>query len=319
MIDHHSFTVEESQLRLDQYLVCKLPEYSRSKIQNLIKLGQVTINGEPAKSSLILHGNESIECHFEPQIRDESIAGEVIDLNIIYEDESLAVINKQSGLVVHPGSGNWSGTLLNGIIHHFKSLSHQESLRPGIVHRLDKDTSGIIIIAKNDQVHDFMSKQFSQRKVKKQYLALAWGKLEEQGIIKGEMGRHTRDRKLFTMVESGGRDSSTNYKLEEYYPPLSWVRLHPETGRTHQLRVHLKSIGHPIFCDDAYGGGAKYARSFHVKYTQLLNRLIKTVNRVALHAYTIEFCHPSTKEIMKFEAPIPEDLSRALEILKNEK
>ena len=164
-----------------------------------------------------------------------------------------------------------------------------------------------------------MSKQFSHRKVKKRYLALAWGKLEDKGIIKGEMGRHTRDRKLFTMIESGGRDSSTKYKLETYYPPLSWVRLYPETGRTHQLRVHLKSIGHPIFCDDSYGGGAKYAKSFHVKYTQLLNRLLKTVNRVALHAHTLEFCHPFKKEIVKLEAPIPEDLNRAIEILNNEK
>lgn len=319
MIEHHSFTVEESHLRLDQYLVCKLPNYSRSKIQNLIKLGQVIINGEPAKSSLILHGNEFIECRFEPHKKDESVIGEPMELNIIFEDNYLAVINKPSGLVVHPGSGNWSGTLLNGLVHHFNNLSHKDSLRPGIVHRLDKDTSGLIIIAKTDQAHDFMSEQFSQRKVKKQYLALAWGKLGDKGIIKGEMGRHTRDRKLFSMVGSGGRDSSTNYKLDKYYPPLSWVRLYPETGRTHQLRVHLKSIGHPIFCDNAYGGGAKYAKSFHVKYTQILNRLIKTVNRVALHAHTIEFAHPSTNEILKFEAPIPEDLNRALEILENDK
>ncbi|MBC8312589.1 MAG: RluA family pseudouridine synthase [Candidatus Marinimicrobia bacterium] len=319
MIEHHSFTVEESHLRLDQYLVCKLPDYSRSKIQNLIKLGQVTINGEPAKSSLILHGNESVECHFEPQLKDESVIGEAMDLNIIFEDDYLAVINKPSGLVVHPGSGNWSGTLLNGLVHHFNNLSHIDSLRPGIVHRLDKDTSGLIIIAKTDQAHEFMSEQFAQRKVKKQYLALAWGKLEDKGLIKGEMGRHTRDRKLFTMVESGGRDSSTEYKVEDYYPPLSWVRLFPKTGRTHQLRVHLKSIGHPIFCDDSYGGGAKYAKSFHVKYTQLLNRLLKMVNRVALHAHSLEFSHPSTKELMKFEASIPEDLNRALEILINEK
>jgi len=319
MIERHSFTVEESRLRLDQYLSYKLPDISRSKIQNFIKLGQVTVDGKPMKSSLILQGEESIECHFEPEIRDNTITGESMDLNIIYEDDYLVVINKPAGLVVHPGSGNWSGTLLNGLIHHFNKLSRQDSLRPGIIHRLDKDTSGIIIIAKNDKVHDSLSEQFSVRKVKKQYLALAWGKLDALGTIKGEMGRHSRDRKLFTMVDSGGRDSSTNFELTEYYPPLSWLKLYPETGRTHQLRVHLKSIGHPIFCDDAYGGGAKNAKSFHVKHTQLLNRLIKTVNRVALHAHTIEICHPVTKEIMKYEAPIPEDLSRALEILENKK
>ena len=319
MIENHSFTVEESRLRIDQYLANKLPDISRSKIQNLIKLGQVTINGEPVKSSLILQGNEAIECKFKAQIKDESIVGEVMDLNIIFEDDYLAVINKPTGLVVHPGSGNWSGTLLNGLVNHFNNLSRQDSMRPGIVHRLDKDTSGVIIIAKNDKSHDNLSEQFSERKVKKEYLALAWGKVNDQGIIEGEIGRHTRDRKLFTMVESGGRNSLTEFELDEYFPPLSWLRLYPETGRTHQLRVHLKSIGHPIFCDDAYGGGAKYARSFHVKYTQLLNRLLKNVNRVALHAHKLEISHPKTNKTMLFQAPIPEDLNRALEILKNEK
>ena len=173
------------------------------------------------------------------------------------------------------------------------------------------------MIAKNDKVHDALSLQFNQRKVKKEYLALAWGKLEEKGMIEGEIGRHPRNRKLFTMVNHGGRESYSQYKLEGYFPPFSWVRLFPKTGRTHQLRVHLKSIGHPVFCDDAYGGGAKYARSFHVKYTQIINRLIKTVNRVALHARRLEISHPETKERMTFEAVLPQDLQSALEILKN--
>jgi len=319
MIENYSFTVEETRLRLDQYLVSKLPNISRSKIQNLIKLGQVTINGETVKSSLILQGHEAIQCKIQTHIADVSIPGEVMDLNLIFEDDYIAVINKPTGLVVHPGNGNCSGTLLNGLVHYFNDLSRQGSMRPGIVHRLDKDTSGVIIIAKDDKSHDNLSEQFSERKVKKEYLALAWGKVNDQGIIEGEIGRHTRDRKLFTMVESGGRNSSTEFELDEYFPPLSWIRLYPETGRTHQLRVHLKSIGHPIFCDDAYGGGEKYARSFHVKYTQLLNRLLKNINRVALHAHKLEISHPETKQTMLFQAPIPEDLNRALEILENEK
>ena len=231
------------------------------------------------------------------------------------------VINKPAGLVVHPGAGNYENTLVNALINYDKNnlSSVSGELRPGIVHRLDKDTSGIIIIAKNDKSHDNLSQQFSERKVKKEYLALAWGKLNDQGTIEGEMGRHAQDRKLFNMVESGGRNSFTEFELDEYFPPLSWLRLYPVTGRTHQLRVHLKSIGHPIFCDDAYGGGAKYARSFHVKYTHILNRLLKNVNRVALHAHKLEIFHPKTNETMLFQAPIPEDLKRALEILKNEK
>jgi len=319
MIENHSFTVKECRLRIDQYLANKLPDISRSKIQALIKLGQVTINGEPVKSSLILQGNEAIECRFKEKIETKSLSGEVMDLNIIFEDDCLAVINKPAGLVVHPGSGNWSGTLLNGLVNHFNDLSRHESMRPGIVHRLDKDTSGVIIIAKNDATHDNLSDQFRNRKVKKEYLALAWGKVQDQGIIEGKMGRHNRDRKLFAMVESGGRKSFTEYELDKFFPPLSWLRLYPMTGRTHQLRVHLKSIGHPIFCDDAYGGSAKFAKSFHVKYTQLLNRLLKCVNRVALHANKLEISHPKTNQTMVFQAPIPRDLKRALEILKNEK
>ena len=200
MIENHSFTVEESCLRIDQYLANKLPDISRSKIQNLIKLGQVTINGEPVKSSLILQGNEAIECRFQTQIKTESIAGEVMDLNIIFEDNYLAVINKPTGLVVHPGSGNWSGTLLNGLVHHFNNLSRQDSIRPGIVHRLDKDTSGVIIIAKNDKSHDNLSEQFSGRKVKKEYLALAWGKLNDQGRLEGRTRSEWRDGVLPSLV-----------------------------------------------------------------------------------------------------------------------
>jgi len=165
--EHYSFTVKQSHLRLDQYLAGKLPTYSRSKIQHYIKNGQVTIDGEPAKSSLLLRGQEVVECHFTSDIKDGSINAEAMNLDIIYEDDALAVINKPAGLVVHPGSGNRSGTLLNGLVYHFKQLSHSNSHRPGIVHRLDKDTSGIIIIAKNDMVHDALSQQFNLRNVKK--------------------------------------------------------------------------------------------------------------------------------------------------------
>ena len=235
---------------------------------------------------------------------------------ILYEDNSLAVINKPVGLVVHPGSGNRSGTLLNGLVYHFKQLSRTGSHRPGIVHRLDKDTSGIIVIAKNDKIHDALSQQFNLRTVKKEYLALAWGKLDKQGVIEGNINRHPKNRQLFTIVDNVGRDSFTQYKLDEYLAPLSLVKLYPKTGRTHQLRVHLKSIGHPIFCDASYGGGAKYAKSFHIRYTQLINRLFKVINRVALHAHMITICHPDTHEKMTFEAPLPQDLQNALEILK---
>ena len=317
MTEHYSFTVKQSHLRLDKYLAIKLPTLSRSKIQHFIKIGQVTIAGEPVKSSLLLQGEEIIECHFTPEMKDESINAEAMNLDIIYEDDALAVINKPAGLVVHPGSGNRTGTLLNGLVYHFKKLSHSNSHRPGIVHRLDKDTSGIIIIAKNDMIHHTLSQQFNLRTVKKEYVALSWGKLEEQGRIDGNIGRHPKNRQLFTVLDTGGRDSITRYELDKYLPPLSFVKLYPKTGRTHQLRVHLNYIGHPIFCDNSYGGGPKHAKSFHVRYTQIINSLFKTINRVALHANKIKICHPETMVEMEFEAPLPKDFQRALEILND--
>ena len=318
MTEYHSFTVNETHLRLDHYLAVRLTQLSRSKIQNYIKQGQVTVNGKIVKSSLILQGKETIECHFKKEYQDDSIKGEMMDIDILYEDDALVVINKPAGLVVHPGSGNMTGTLLNGLIYHFKELSHIESHRPGIVHRLDKDTSGVIIIAKNDKVHEALSEQFNLRKVNKEYLALVWGKLDDKGVINGNIGRHPKYRQLFTVVENRGRKAVTEYELNSYYPPISFVRLYPETGRTHQIRVHLKSIGHPIFSDNAYKGGASYARSFHVKYNKLINRLLKIITRVALHAHSIEIIHPETNKKMEFNAPLPQDLQLAIEILKNE-
>ena len=315
MTEYYSFTVKKSHLRLDQYLAGKLPTYSRSKIQHYIKNGQVSIDGNPAKSSLLLRGSEFIECHFTSDIKNESINAESMNLDIIYEDDALAVINKPAGLVVHPGSGNYSGTLLNGLLYHFKQLSHSNSDRPGIVHRLDKDTSGVIIIAKNDMAHNALSQQFNLRNVKKEYLALTWGKLDEKGIINGNIGRHPRNRQLFTVLNFGGRDSITQYELDKYSPPFSFVKLYPKTGRTHQLRVHLNFIGHPIFCDNLYGGGPSHAKSFHVRYTQIVNSLFKAINRVALHANMIKICHPETMVEMEFKAPLPKDIQGALEIL----
>ncbi|MDP6570400.1 MAG: RluA family pseudouridine synthase [Candidatus Marinimicrobia bacterium] len=318
LIEKHTFIVNQNPIRLDQFLTQKLPEFSRSKIQHYIKLGQVTINGEVSKPSCMLQGNERVECKFEPVKREIDIIPEKMDLSILYEDDHLIVLNKPSGLVVHPGSGNYSGTLLNGLKYHFKLLSRGDSQRPGIVHRLDKETSGVILIAKTDKAHDHLSSQFSERTVRKEYIALAWGNIDIEGIIRGEISRHPGNRQIFKVVDSGGRDALTHYALLENLAPLSLVKLFPKTGRTHQLRVHLKSIGHPIFGDSAYGGGMKLAKSFHVKYTQILNRMGKIINRVALHAQLLEVIHPETKEKIQFEAPLPGDMQKGLDILRNE-
>jgi 23S rRNA pseudouridine1911/1915/1917 synthase len=177
----------------------------------------------------------------------------------------------------------------------------------------------VILVAKNNQSHDQLAKQFNERRVKKEYKALVWGELEVQGIIEGEIGRHPRNRQIFTVVPSGGRDSFTRFERLEYLAPLSLVNLHPKTGRTHQLRVHMKSINHPIFGDKAYGGGVQYAKSFHVKYAQLINRLIKIIPRVSLHARRLEISHPVTGKKMSFTSHIPTDFNNAMEILKHAK
>ena len=316
MSDSFKYEVDEENIRLDQFLVKKLADVSRSKIQLAIKSGQVLVDGENLKSSTILKGDEKVEGVLLVKVEDE-ILSENIPLDILYEDDDLAIINKISGMVVHPGSGNYNGTLVNALIYHFKSLSGLNNSRPGIVHRLDKDTSGVILIAKNDKSHQHLSNQFAARTVKKVYKAIAWGGVPEKGKVEGLIGRHPANRKAFKMVNNLGRESLTRFVVEEYLAPLSFVTLYPKTGRTHQIRVHLKSIGHPILADDMYGGGKKMTKSFHVKYTQILNRLFKHMNRVALHAEKLEITHPVTGNIMRFQAPIPDDMENALNLLRN--
>jgi len=316
MLDSFKYEVDEQDIRLDQFLVKKLADVSRSKIQLAIKSGQVLVDGKKLKPSAILKGNEKVEGELLVEAQDE-IIGEDIPLDILYEDKDLAIINKIPGMVVHPGNGNYNGTLVNALVCHFKSLSGLNHSRPGIVHRLDKDTSGIIVIAKNDKSHQRLSGQFAERKVKKVYKAIAWGGMPNNGKIEGLIGRHPVNRKAFKMVNNLGRESLTKFVIEEYLPPLSCVTLYPQTGRTHQIRVHLKSIGHPIFADDMYAGGKKMIKSFHVKYMQILNRLFKNVNRVALHAEKLEITHPITGNKMRFQAPIPDDMVNALNLLRN--
>ena len=316
MSDKFQYKVDEENIRLDQFLVKKLMDVSRSKIQLAIKSGQVLVDGEKLKPSAILKGAEKVEGLLLVEIEDEILA-EDIPLDILYEDDDLAIINKISGMVVHPGSGNHDGTLVNALIYHFKSLSELNNSRPGIVHRLDKDTSGVIVIAKNDKSHQRLSKQFAERTVKKVYKAIAWGGVPGKGEVEGLIGRHPANRKAFKMVNNLGRESLTRFVVEESLLPLSYVTLYPKTGRTHQIRVHLKSIGHPILADDMYGGGRKMIKSFHVKYTQILNRLFKNMNRVALHAEKLEIIHPTTGSVMRFQAPIPNDMQNALNLLRN--
>jgi 23S rRNA pseudouridine1911/1915/1917 synthase len=301
--------------RIDVFLIQQFPDLSRSKIQKYIKDGFIKINGEKVKASWILSEEDHIigEIKKEVETRNEP---EDIPLDVLFEDEYYIVINKKAGIIIHPGNGVKNGTLVNALLFHFNQLSEMNTMRPGIVHRLDKDTTGVIIVAKTDNAHSKMAKLFENREVKKIYKAITWGKVSEKGTIDSNICRNPMDRTLFTTSLTKGRDALTIYKLNNFYSPLSYVSVGLKTGRTHQIRVHMKSIGHSIICDSDYSGGKKRIKSFHSKYNQILTRIFNKINRVALHAELLEFIHPVTGQNMKFVAPLPDDMKSVLSILK---
>ena len=305
-----SYTINESEdvgLRLDKFLVSQLQDQSRSRIQQWIKSGNILVNGLGRKTGYALELNDEIKVN--PPIIDVSTTAlipEQMDLDIIFEDEEIVLINKQSGLVVHPGAGNPSGTLVNGLIHHYNSLSDLNGhIRPGIVHRLDADTSGIMVIAKTNQAHANIAAQFQNREIQKTYSALTWGIWEqEEGVIDKPIARRKKDPTSY-FVHEKGKQSMTHFKVEKLFRHLSSVTFFPKTGRTHQLRVHAAYLGFPIFGDEKYGGGLSKTRGFLPEFTQYYKKSMKKFNRHALHALRLEFTHPATKEKIIFEAPPP--------------
>jgi len=303
-------------IRLDVFLKNYIKNISRTKIQKLISNGSVKVDEYVVKPSYLLKGNECITVDEIIADHDSiNIKKENISIDIIYEDDDLIVVNKPAGLVVHPGAGNKEGTLLNGLLYHFEKLSNVNLSRPGIVHRLDKNTSGIILVAKTDNVHYLLSEQFINRTIKKTYRAIVWGDAPKDGKIEGYIVRDPKKRTQFKMNNLKGRFSLTSYKKISNKSPFSYLEVYPLTGRTHQIRVHLNSIGHPIILDDMYRGGTKIFKSYHPKYIPLINKVINQINRFALHAYEIEFLHPSSKEKIKFKAEIPEDMYNVLNII----
>lgn len=312
------FTVDTNgNKRLDVYLSGKICDISRSKIYNLVKEGNITVNNSLQKAGYILKKGDIIKVII-PEPPPFEITPEKIPLEILYEDEYYIAVNKPADMVVHPGAGNFYGTLVGALVNYADKLSSVGgSLRPGLVHRLDKGTSGIVVAAKTDEAHRRLSDLFSKREVYKEYRAFVWGipKLGS-GIIDIPIGRSSRNRKKFVADESG-RSARTRYEVINSFDIISFVKLILETGRTHQARVHMNYIGNPVVGDLVYGGGAKHLHGFSKDKVDLGKLVLSNVNRQMLHAYKVRFLHPFTGEKLEIKAPFPEDFKRVETILKS--
>lgn len=307
---------KQSRERLDVYLTHQVQNVTRNKVQQAISAGLVLVDGKRAKPSHPVSPGEVIEITLPRPPRSEAKA-ENIPLDIVYEDDQFLIVNKAAGMVTHPAYGNYSGTLVNALLYHSSTLSSVNTpLRPGIVHRLDKDTSGLLVVAKTDSAHHLLAKQFSRRTIDREYWALVWGTFKQQkGIIEASLGRSKKDRKKVT-VTAAGKHAVTEYEVLKKFDYLSLVRLKLKTGRTHQIRVHLAHVGHPVFGDPTYGGRSNTWGGLAGKKAQHAQNLLKIITRQALHAKTVGFVHPKTKEPVKFDSNLPEDMREVLEKLE---
>ena len=306
-----SFTVSESDAgtRLDAYLVAHINRWSRARLQRLIDAGDVLVNSKPGKASYKVSANDQIEVELTPP-PESNFTPENIPLEIVFEDDHIIVINKPPGLVVHPAAGVHSGTLANGLAFHFQQLSNAGSIRPGIVHRLDKDTSGLLVVAKTESDHENLTDQFRAREVFKSYVALVYGVVKQQsGAIEQPIARDPRNRTRMAIV-AGGRGALSMFKIRRSYDAFTLLDVELKTGRTHQIRVHLSWLKHPVVGDDVYGSG----RENNVQDVQLRAR-IRKLNRHFLHAEQLRFRHPHTGEEMRFAAPLPAELTQFLAAL----
>ena len=305
--------VHKKRERIDKFLSHQIEHTSRSKIQKAIEQGLVLVDGKVVKPSYEVSPGEKIRVRIPDSPRPR-VGPEPIPLDIIFEDDSLLVVNKPAGMVVHPAHGNYTGTLVHALLHHCAHLAAgSDETRPGIVHRLDKDTSGLLVVAKNEVAHRLLSAQLSARTVEREYRAVIWGILSRQkGTIEAELGRHRSDRKKFAVVSSG-KPAVTEYGVLERFGFLSLVRLHLKTGRTHQVRVHLQHIGHPVFGDPTYGGRRISWGGGDTKQKRIVENLLAVMPRQALHAKTLGFVHPVGGRFMKFDSDLPRDMQALLE------
>jgi len=320
---HHTFvaTPGQSKIRVDKFLTNYLENTSRNRVQKAADTGCVQANGIPVKSNYKVKAGDVITMLMTFPPRETDILEEDIPLNIVFRDEDVIVINKNPGMVVHPGHGNWSGTLVNALAYLFKNLpiGNGED-RPGLVHRLDKNTSGIMVAASNEFAMSHLAKQFFDRTTDREYIAVVWGDVKEDtGTITGHIGRSLKNRQVMTVFPNGeyGKHAVTHYTVLERFGYVTVVACKLETGRTHQIRAHFKYIGHPLFNDNEYGGDKILKGTTYTKYKQYIENCFELCPRHALHAKRLSFTHPQTKERMIFDSELPEDMAAIIQKFRN--
>ncbi|MCE1189191.1 MAG: RluA family pseudouridine synthase [Ignavibacteria bacterium] len=314
----YSFTLPagKKKERLDVFLTGAMENATRTRIQKLIDAGCVTVNQTTPKANYQVKPSDLIEVTIPVSPRPETLEGEDIPLNIIYEDDYFLIINKPPDMVVHPSLGHFTGTLVNALLFYSDQLSesNDEDARPGIVHRIDKDTSGLLVVAKDEVTHAELSKQFFHHTIEREYWAIVWGKFKEpEGVIRSYITRSKKDRKKFTMSEADGKHAVTHYRVLKEFDFLTLVALNLETGRTHQIRVHMAGTGHPIFGDETYGGRVIHTGVQYPKLRARVENLLEMIPRQALHAKTLGFIHPHTRQPIRFESELPYDMQTILD------
>ena len=320
LFEHHRIVADPGQslVRVDKFLFDRLPNVTRTKIQNGIHDGFVKVNDKDIKPNYKVHPNDVITVSFPEPPRDTDVKPENIPLNIVFEDEYLLVVNKPAGMVVHPAYQNWSGTLVNALAYHFQNLPQMQGNegRPGLVHRIDKDTSGLLVIAKTEMAMTSLAKQFYDHSIERTYQAIVWGIPDpSEGTINVNVGRSLKDRRVTTAFPDGdfGRTAITHYKVLQDLRYVSLIECRLETGRTHQIRAHMKYLKHPIFNDEMYGGNEVLKGTVFTKYKQFVDNCFKIIPRQALHAKTLGFIHPGTKKFIQFDSELPADFKEVIE------
>ena len=320
LFEHYRIVADKGQslMRLDKFLSLHVPNASRTKIQNGIEAEAVKVNGQITKASYKIKPLDIVTLSLPEPPRDTEIIPENIPLDIIHEDDVLLIVNKPTGMVVHPAFGNWTGTLINALVYHFQQLptGRNGQGRPGLVHRIDKDTSGLLVIAKTEFAMTFLAKQFSDHSIERTYQALIWGSPKEsQGTITGNIGRSTRDRRVMDVYPDGsqGKHAVTHYEVLNSYHYVSLIKCNLETGRTHQIRAHMKYLGHPIFNDATYGGDRVLRSSTIGAYKMMVQNSFDLLPGQALHAKSLGFIHPTTKEWIQFDTDLPPNFQQIVD------